>query len=297
MNKLGVHALVWVPGWSHDECRHAIEQSARAGYDFIEASAPDPEVFDVEFTRRQLEANGIGINLSLGLSADTDIASGDREKAERGKRQLEDAVRLCRDLGGRFVGGILHSAFQKNVMPATRAGAAMSADIVGQVAEMAAKSDITLVMEVVNRYESNLLNTASQAVEYCRRVGAPTVKVHLDTYHMNIEESDMGAAVRETAGDLGYFHVGDSHRGYLGSGSIDFAQVFRSLATINYTGPIAFESFSSRIVGQPLEGILGIWRNLWEDGQDLASHALLYMRAQLKAAQEAQKQAERSRLI
>jgi D-psicose/D-tagatose/L-ribulose 3-epimerase len=49
-------------------------------------------------------------------------------------------------------------------------------------------------------------------------------------------------------------------------------------------------------VGQPLEGILGIWRNLWEDGHDLATHALMYTRAQLKAAQEAQRQAERSKL-
>ena len=63
-----------------------------------------------------------------------------------------------------------------------------------------------------------------------------------------------------------------------------------------YQGPITFESFSSRVVGQPLEGILGIWRNLWEDSRDLAEHALMYTRAQLKAAREAQKQAERSRL-
>ncbi len=296
MNELGVHALVWVAGWSHDECRRAVEQTAAVGYDFIEASAPEPDAIDIDFTRRQLETNGIGINLSLGLDADTDISSGEPDKAARGRKRLEDAVRVCRDLGGKFVGGILHSAFQKNVRPTTSAGVAMSVDIMGEVAEMAAASDVTLVMEVVNRYESNLLNTASQGVEYCRRVGAPNVKVHLDTYHMNIEESDIGAAIRETGSDLGYFHIGDSHRGYMGSGSIDFAEVFRSLAAIDYAGPIAFESFSSRVVGQPLEGILGIWRNLWEDGHDLASHALLYTRAQLKAAQEARKQADRSRL-
>jgi len=66
--------------------------------------------------------------------------------------------------------------------------------------------------------------------------------------------------------------------------------------TSGYQGPITFESFSSRVVGQPLEGILGIWRNLWEDSRDLAEHALVYTRAQLKAAREAHKQAERSRL-
>ncbi len=82
----------------------------------------------------------------------------------------------------------------------------------------------------------------------------------------------------------------------MGSGSIDLAGVFRALVKADYQGPITFESFSSRVVGQPLEGILGIWRNLWEDGHDLAAHALMYTTAQLKAAHEARKQAERSRL-
>jgi D-psicose/D-tagatose/L-ribulose 3-epimerase len=107
----------------------------------------------------------------------------------------------------------------------------------------------------VNRYETNVLNTASQGVEMCKRVGAPNVKVHLDVYHMNIEESDITAAIMETGEYLGYFHTGDSHRGYMGSGSIDLAGVFRALVRANYQGPITFESFSSRVVGQPLEGI------------------------------------------
>jgi len=296
MNKLGVHALVWEAGWSHDECARAIAKTAEVGYDFIEASALKPAAVDVDFTRRQLEKSGIGINFSLGLDADTDISSGDREKAARGKVRLEEAVSLARDLGATHVCGILHSAFQKNTVPATAEGIAMSADILAQVAETAAESGVTLGLEVVNRYESNVLNTASQGVEFCRRIGAPNVKVHLDVYHMNIEESDPVAAIRETGSHLGYFHTGDSHRGYMGSGSIDLAAVFRALVASGYEGPIAFESFSSRVVGQPLQGILGIWRNLWEDGYDLASHALMYTRAQLKAAQEAVRQEQRSRL-
>jgi D-psicose/D-tagatose/L-ribulose 3-epimerase len=296
MNKLGVHALVWEAGWSHDECSRAIARTAQVGYDFIEAPALDPGSIDVYFTRRQLEKNGIGINVSLGLDAGTDISSGDSEKAAKGRKKLEDAIALARDLGATHVCGILHSAFQKNAVPTTASGVAMSVDVIGQVAEIAAGSGITLGLEVVNRYESNVLNTASQAVEFCKRVNAPNVKAHLDVYHMNIEESDIAAAIRDTGDYLGYFHTGDSHRGYMGSGSIDLAGVFRALVAADYQGPITFESFSSRVVGQPLEGILGIWRNLWEDGHDLATHALMYTRAQLKSAQEALKQAERSRL-
>lgn len=297
MNKLGVHALVWEAGWSHEECARAIQKTAEVGYDFIEAPALDPSLIDPDFTRRQLEQAGIGINFSLGLDFNSDISSGDPEKRKRGQKKLEDAIAVCRDCGGSVIGGILYSAFGKYDRPPTADGIAQSAETLRAVAEIAARSDITLVLEVVNRYETNICNTAAQGVEMAKRVGAPNVKVHLDVYHMNIEESDIGSAIVETGDYLGYFHTGDSHRGYMGSGSIDLSSVFRALVRANYQGPITFESFSSRVVGQPLEGILGIWRNLWDDGHDLASHALIYTKAQLKAAQEAKRQAEeRSRL-
>lgn len=296
MNKLGVHALVWEAGWSRDACARAIANTAETGFDFIEVPALDPDSIDAAFTRRELERYGLGITFSLGLDAESDISSGDAQKAARGKRKLEAALRVARDCGATHVCGILYSAFQKNFTPTTAAGVAMSADILAQVADTAAQSGITLGLEVVNRYESNVLNTASQGVELCRRIGRPNVKVHLDTYHMHIEESDVTSAIRDTGEQLGYVHIGDSHRGYLGSGNVDFTAVFRALVFSGYTGPITFESFSSRVVGQPLEGILAIWRNLWEDSHDLAAHALAFTRVQLKSAREALKQAERSRL-
>lgn len=296
MNKLGVHALVWEKGWSHNECARAIAKTAEVGFDLIEIPALDPGSIDAAFTRRQLEKAGIGATSSLGLDADTDISSNDRDKEARGQVRLEAAVAMARDVGATHVCGILESAFQKYAVPTTAEGVKRSVEVLQRVAEVAARSGITLGLEVVNRYESNVLNTASQAVEMCRRIGAPNVKVHLDVYHMNIEESDIGQAILDTGDHLGYFHTGDSHRGYMGSGSIDLASVFRAVVKSGYAGPITFESFSSRVVGQPLEGILGIWRNLWEDSHDLAAHALMYTKAQLKAAQEAQKQADRSRL-
>lgn len=297
MNKLGVHALVWEKGWSHEECARAIAKTAEVGYDLIEIPALDPASIDTAFTRKQLDKAGIGATSSMGLDAETDISSNDRDKEKRGQARLEEAVSVIRDIGATHMCGILESAFQKYAVPTTAEGVKRACEVLARVAEKAAASNIVMGLEVVNRYESNVLNTASQAVEMCRRIGAPNVKVHLDVYHMNIEESDIGQAILQTGDHLGYFHTGDSHRGYMGSGSIDLAGVFRAVVKSGYTGPITFESFSSRVVGQPLEGILGIWRNLWEDSHDLATHALMYTKAQLKAAHEAQKQAERSTLL
>src|SRR4029453_14908543 len=105
MNKLGVHALVWEKGWSEDECARAIAKTAEVGFDFIEAPALDPSLIDPVYTRRQPEAAGIGINFPLGLRFDRDISSGDADKHRRGRQKLEDAVAVCRDCGGEFIGG------------------------------------------------------------------------------------------------------------------------------------------------------------------------------------------------
>ena len=285
-NKLGLHAFVWEAGWNREQCARAIASTAALGFDLIEASTMDPSAIDVGFTRRELDRSGIGLTFSFGLGADEDISSGDDDTTRRGEQKLELVLSIARDLGATHVCGILYSAFQKYGAPATSQGVARSVEVIRRVGEKAAASNIILGMEVVNRYETNMINTASQGVAFCRRVGLPNVKVHLDCYHMNIEEADMGAAIIETGADLGYFHTGDSNRGYLGAGSVDFGRVFRALARAGCEGPINFESLSWEGVGQPLEGILGIWRDLWDDGRDLAAHARQFTEAHLKAARE-----------
>ncbi|GAB6855248.1 sugar phosphate isomerase/epimerase family protein [Asaia astilbis] len=287
MNKLGLHAFVWTAGWTADDAAMAIRSTAELGYDLIEASTMDLKGFDVPSTLRELERNKLGITMSFGLTSDMDISSGDPERVKRGEAHLLDAISLARDVGATHVCGILYSAFQKYAAPVTSEGIRGSIDVMRKVAEKAQASGITLGMEVVNRYESNVLNTARQAIAYVKKVDMPNVKLHLDCYHMNIEEADSAAAIREAGDLLGYFHTGDSHRGYLGSGSVDFPSIFRALEAIDYQGPITFESFSSAVVGQPLEGILGIWRNLWEDSRDLASHAKTFTEVQMKSARQA----------
>jgi len=285
-SKLGVHALVWVGGWSPDECETAITKTAELGYDYIEIPALDPSTIDANFTRTQLEKHGLGATVSLGLPVDADISSEDLDVVARGEAILNDALGVTRDIGGTHMCGILFSALTKYMRPKTDRGVKNSAEVLYRLGERAKLENIALGLEVVNRYETNLLNTGAEAIEMLKLIGSDNVSVHLDSYHMNIEESGFGNAIRNCGDQLGYFHIGESHRGYLGSGNIDFGQIFKALAEINYTGPITFESFSSEIVAPDLSNILGIWRNLWSDSEDLARHAKDFIEAQQKAAQE-----------
>ena len=281
INKIGVHALVWVGGWSEAESEQAIAATAACGYDLIEVPLLDPRSVDPEITARQLENHGIGASTSLGLSFDTDISSTDPERVARGEALLNDALSVARDMGATYLGGVLFSALNKYPEQATVDGRRNSVEVLARLAEKAKASGITLGLEAVNRYESNLINTGSQAVHFIKETGSDNIKVHLDSYHMNIEEGDLAAAIKACGDMLGYFHVGESHRGYLGTGTIDFRTIFRSLADIGYTGTITFESFSSAVVDPNLSNVLAVWRNLWSDGEDLARHAKDFMEVEL----------------
>ena len=287
MSKLGVHALVWVGGWSEAECDQAIRSTAELGYDFIEIPLLNPFGFPVKSTRARLDEAGLGATASLGLSASTDISSEDPVIVARGEDLLNTAVSVARDLGASHFCGVIYSALQKYMAPPTERGVDNVVAVLRRVAEKAAAAQITVGVEVVNRYETNVVNTAAEVVPLIERIGAPNVCAHLDTYHMNIEDGFVGGAIEECGRHLGYFHVGESHRGYLGTGTVDFTAVFRSLARIGYDGPIAFESFSSAVVDPVLSNMLGVWRNLWTDGYDLARHAKAYVEAQQQAAMHA----------
>ena len=241
MNRLGVHALVWAGGWSEAECSRAIRSTAELGYDFLEIPLLNPYGFPVDFTRARLEEHRLGATASLGLSEATDISSEDPETVKRGEDLLNTAVAVVRDLGATHFCGVIHSALKKYPQPRTERGVANVVEVLRRVAEKAHASSITVGVEVVNRYETNIVNTGAECVALMDRIGQPNVFAHLDTYHMNIEEGFVGKAIEDCGDRLGYFHIGESHRGYLGTGTVNFTEVFRSLARIGYEGPIAFE--------------------------------------------------------
>ncbi len=286
MNTLGVHALVWTGGWTEAEARRAISSTAAAGFDLIEIPVLDPAAIDTAMTRRLLEEYGLGVSCSLGLKLDADVSSRDPEVAARGLALLRDALKVARDVGSSYLCGVLYSALAKYPAPATPEGRQNCVEALRALAAEAAAADVTLGLEIVNRYETNVINTAEQALVLLDEIGSERVVVHLDTYHMNIEESDFASPVARCGERLGYVHVGESNRGYLGTGTVDFAEFFEALARSAYSGPITFESFSSAVVSRDLSNTLAIWRNLWSDGADLARTARQFIVEGVEAARQ-----------
>ncbi|WP_280191939.1 sugar phosphate isomerase/epimerase family protein [Delftia sp. PS-11] len=277
MNQLGIHALVWAGDLSPQSIRHVIAQTHQAGYGLVELSLHGPRIMDLALTRDLLQEHGLAVGCSRGLTFDADVSSEDPAVVARGIAMLQEGIDITQRIGGRYFGGVLYSAMAKYGHPCSPQGRRHALEALRRVADFAGERGVTLGLEVVNRYESHVLNTAAQALEFIDEAGCANLCVHLDTYHMNIEEADLATPVLACGDRLGYVHIGENHRGYLGSGHIDFTRFFDALARIGYRGTVTFESFSSSVVNEQLSNALGIWRNLWDDGMDLARHAHGFM--------------------
>jgi len=277
--KFGGHALVWAGDWSEASARKAAASAKKAGYDYIEMLMIEPDKIDVAMTKAVLSEYGLFATASLGLSPETDVTSTNPSIVKKGDELLRKVVDKLHAIGSTELCGVIYCSLGKYPGPASAENRANSISAVTRLADYAADKGININLEVVNRYETNIMNTGNEGLKFLEAVNRPNAYLHLDTYHMNIEEDGMSQAVLDAGDALGYVHIGESHRGYLGSGNVDFDTFFTALKKINYSGPITFESFSSVVVDPALSNALCIWRNLWEDSDDLAAHALKYMKA------------------
>ena len=284
MSKIGVHSFVWSAGSSREELEKALTSTHALGYKLIEFSYLDPAQVDVRWLASRIRELGLDVAISMGLPPEGDVTSSDASVVANGEAILDRAVALVRDLGGTKLAGILSSAHGKQEQALTRKGWDTSVATLSKVAERAKAAGVTLNLEIVNRFESNMLNTAAQGLAYIKDTGASNILLHLDTFHMNIEEADVGLAIRNAADKIGYVHIGESHRGYLGTGSVDFTGIFDALVAIGWDDYVTFESFSTAIVDKDLSLKTAIWRNLWDDNVALARHAHRFIELGMETA-------------
>jgi D-psicose/D-tagatose/L-ribulose 3-epimerase len=222
----------------------AVAEAKAAGYDILELSLPGAKNLDTAAAKSVLEDAGLDIVCSRGLAFDADISSDDPSVVARGAKLLQHSLQVTSELGGRLLTGALYSALGKygHALTSVRRKSVVSA--LRELAQEAQGKGMKLGLEICNRYETNVINTASQALTLANNIGEDNVLIHLDSYHMNIEEDDFVRLALLVGDRLGYVHIGENHRGYLGSGHLDFTAFFHALTNINYTGSITFEPFS-----------------------------------------------------
>ncbi|GJQ10780.1 hypothetical protein GpartN1_g2571.t1 [Galdieria partita] len=284
-NPIGIHGYNLVGCWDRTHCEKALKVASQIGYSLVEVPVIDP-LFDTQATKELAHKYGLQLSCSVGLSESTDISSLEESVRKQGEQVLMTAVERAHTIGSSIVCGVIYSKLGKYDRAATKQNMQNSVEILRRVAQKAQSLGVQLGLEVCNKYETNLINTAGDALKMIEAIGMPNVVVHLDAYHMNIDENDPVAAIYSCQSRLGYFHIGESHRGYLGTGNISLRSMFRALAQVGYSGPLVFESFSNAIVSPFVTQALAIWRNQWDDGEEVAKHALAFVQSEWFAAQK-----------
>jgi D-psicose/D-tagatose/L-ribulose 3-epimerase len=274
--QLGIHAMAWTPHWSN-ESLPLVQRVASLGLDFIEIPLMGIDDIDPLAIRRRVDESGIGVVTSTVLSDATDITSPDAGVRRAGVAYLQRCVDATAEMGAPQFSGVIYCSHGKR--PEARPTGddwKHSADCLSEVAAHAQKAGIVIGIEPVNRYESPLINTCEQAIQLADMIGAANVKVHLDTYHMNIEEKSWKDPVVAAGDRLCHFHLCENDRGIPGTGLVDWDELFEGLARIGYRGYAALESFID-VSGDMVAGT-AVWRDLAPSGDVLVQEGTAFLR-------------------
>ncbi len=239
--QLGGHSFLWAPDFGPDHAETVAAGAAAAGLGVVEIPLLDPTAVDVEAATEALGRHGITPTCSLGLPSDAHAP----DAPDRAVAFLRVAIDTAARLGSRWLTGSLygHLGTVSGAAP-TRAELDTLARVLSEAADHAAERGVCLGIEVINRYETHLVNTAAAAKELLAAIDRPgTVFAHLDTFHMGIEEDDVAGAVRLLGDDLGYVHLAESTRDVLGSGRFPFDELLAALAEVEFSGPAVIEAF------------------------------------------------------
>ena len=273
MEGFGVHTSMWAMNWTKSAAEKAVRESVKFEVDFIEIPMLNPSSVDTGHSRNLLQRNELRAICSLGLPASC-YASHNPDGAIEFLCHAMD--KTC-ELGAEALSGVTYGGIgERTGNPPTMAELDNVARVLEVAANYAKSKDILFGIEPVNRYETHLLNTGWQAVEMIERIGSDNIFIHLDTYHMNIEEKGVANGIIDARDYLKYIHLSESDRGTPGSGTCDWDEIFSSLAAIGFKGGMAMESFIN--LPPEIGSALSVWRPVAKNEQEVLDNGLTFLR-------------------
>ena len=249
MNKIGMFYAYWTHEWNVDFHPY-IDKAADLGFRHPGGARRHRRRHDRARSAEALIAHARGPRHRPDLLHRAAEAlrsrSADEATRRRGIALLQKMARAIGEMGGGTLSGILYGTWP-TTMPEgetdKRPYLERSIASVRQAMKAAEDNNVFFNMEVVNRFEQFLLNTAEEGVAYVKQVGSPNAKILLDTYHMNIEEDSIGTAIETAGRHLGHVHLGESNRRPPGAGHIPWDELASALKKIDYQGALVMEPF------------------------------------------------------
>ncbi|PSL25235.1 sugar phosphate isomerase/epimerase family protein [Dyadobacter jiangsuensis] len=273
----GASTFIWVSPFSTANI-DLLAKVKNMGYDIIEIAVEDTRIIDWKLIKETARDLDLKITISGAFGPERDISSTDPAFRKIGKQYIIDCIRIAEQMGSPLFGGPLYSAVGKTriVSPEQKKQEReWCVDILKEVSQIAGDCGVTLGLEPLNRFETDMVNTVDQALSILEEVGNPNLKIVLDTFHSNIEEKDIPASIRKIGKEL-LCHVqgNESDRGTPGTGHLEWQGIQEALTEIGYDGAVVIETF-----GQPSKELARaacIWRPLANSADELAEEGLAF---------------------
>ncbi|MFN8482576.1 MAG: sugar phosphate isomerase/epimerase family protein [Anaerolineae bacterium] len=276
--RIGINTFVWVSPFS-TESIGLVRKVKDFGFDVFEMACEEPARIDVGAVKAALDETGLGAIVCGVFGPDRDLSSDDAQTRPATKDYVRWMVDTAQALGAPVVCGPAYSSVGKARLlpPAERdAERRRAADGLRELGDYAGERGVRLALEPLNRFEVDMINTVEQGLALLDEIGSPAVGLHLDTFHMHIEEKDTEAAIRRAGDRLFHFHACENDRGIPGTGQVNWDGVARGLTAIEYDGVVAIEAFTPTL--EAIARAVCLWRPLAPDQDTLARQGLAFLR-------------------
>lgn len=274
----GVSTWLWTSPFT-TETVSLFPKIKQMGYDAVEIPVEYPELIDGPKVQEALVAHNLKPVVCGAFGPSRDLTHDDPAVHQTCFEYITQCLELCLAWDAEFVAGPMYSAVGKArmVSPEQRTiewdRAVKNLRTVCQIAE---DKGLSIALEPLNRFESDLINTTADLMRLIEDINHPAAKVLLDGFHMSIEEMDMEAAIRRVGDKLIHVQVSENHRGIPGTGQTQWDSFKRGLEAVNYEGVVSIESFTPDI--QELAGAVCIWHPLADDQDRFASEGLAFLK-------------------
>lgn len=280
--RIGINTFLFTSPFTNESTK-LFPQFKKWGFETIEIPVEDPSHIDPAHVKRALDKNGLvcgSVCACMGPGRDFRGSASEQKASMDYCKKLIDQMVV---LGCPSLIGPVYSVVGKAdaVEPAAQKKEwALVVKNLKVLARYAEQKGVQICIEPLNRFETDFLNTVDQGLKLVRDVGSKAVKLHLDTFHMNIEEKDQAAAIRKAGKLLAHFHACGSDRGTPGRDHIAWKSIVQALKDVRFNGDVVIESFTTDV--KVIARAAAIWRRIEPTRNEIAVDGLKFLKKVLR---------------
>jgi D-psicose/D-tagatose/L-ribulose 3-epimerase len=279
--RLGINTFLFTSPFTNESTK-LFKQFKRWGFETVEIPVEDPSHIDPAYVRRELDKNGLVCGTVCAcLGPDRDLR-GTPAQQKTSLKYMMQVIDQMDALGAHSLIGPVYSAVGRAEAvppPLYKKQWKTVVKNLKTLCKYAEKKGKQICMEPLNRFETDFINTCEQALKMIADVGSPALKLHLDTFHMNIEQKNQAAAIRKAGKLLGHFHACGSDRGTPGGDHIDWQGIAKALKAVGYKGDVVIESFTTDV--KVIAKAAAIWRRIEPTRDEIAVKGIKFLKKTL----------------